>query len=559
MKGNKKLFKYSTATGASLSLMVMLTPLSFADSMGSMGSMPSASTSSAPAPAAAGQQWTMLVGGATSDQAFQAMSFFPNVMTIDAGDTVNFKFTGDHTVSFAGSDGKFPSTVTPGWDKPAGGNSYDGATLTSSGMLMAGNTYSLNFTKPGIYTYHCLMHPGMQGVIIVQPSGTAYPMTQSQYDTLAAQESQADLTAAQNAASSFQNASKPGPDGTTVWEVQSDLPEPLTYSLNLSSQNNSGVSGTTTLSMAKPGTWNIELKLAGLTPGKNYSPALDAGKSDSGAAVAGSQINSFTAASDGTADVTGTVQALAIPQGIWFVDVNDSSGSAVASGIVNYLSFSDERFLPETLNIHVGDTVVWKQWGGNEAHTISFLPSNWSDVPNEGLMYTPTGGATYSGEGYFNSGLLLPGQSYTLTFDNAGNYQYRCLLHDMMGMYGKVNVLPSNGVIVNIDGQGLDSDQTAFLSNDHTLVPLRKVFETLGAQVAWNDATQTATATKGNTTVVVDLGSRTVKINGQTAALNEAPQLINDHVFVPVQILAQAFGYKVSWDQSTQSINIATK
>jgi plastocyanin len=103
------------------------------------------------------------------------------------------------------------------------------------------------------------------------------------------------------------------------------------------------------------------------------------------------------------------------------------------------------RFHPGILIIHVGDQVVWTQYAANEAHTVTFVPAGMAipDFPSPQSV-TPSGNATsYDGTGYFNSGLLLPGQSYVLTFTKSGMYTYLCILHDDLNMVGYVEVLPS--------------------------------------------------------------------------------------------------------------------
>lgn len=52
---------------------------------------------------------------------------------------------------------------------PAGGPTYDGTGYVSSGVLAIPKP--LTFTKPGRYEYECLIHPGMEGYITVQPAG----------------------------------------------------------------------------------------------------------------------------------------------------------------------------------------------------------------------------------------------------------------------------------------------------------------------------------------------------------------------------------------------------
>jgi plastocyanin len=51
-----------------------------------------------------------------------------------------------------------------------GGSTYDGTQVTNYGVLGAGQSYSLTFTKAGTYVYYCLFHDGegMAGSIVVQ-------------------------------------------------------------------------------------------------------------------------------------------------------------------------------------------------------------------------------------------------------------------------------------------------------------------------------------------------------------------------------------------------------
>ncbi len=121
-------------------------------------------------------------------------------------------------------------------------------------------------------------------------------------------------------------------------------------------------------------------------------------------------------------------------------------------------------FFPGTLNVHVGDTVMWWQ-NSHEPHTVTFLagaplsqypllmpaPRNPLNTP---LMFNPAAvdrtrpaGGMYNGTTYANSGLMSedPGQlrSYSLTFTRAGTYNYICLVHGQM-MSGRIIVSQSS-------------------------------------------------------------------------------------------------------------------
>lgn len=87
-------------------------------------------------------------------------------VTIATGSTVTWTNRDSnlpHTVTFAPAGAQFP-TMSPE-SPPSGGTTYDGSTLVNSGPLMPGQSFSLTFTKPGTYTYHCLFHDDTENMI----------------------------------------------------------------------------------------------------------------------------------------------------------------------------------------------------------------------------------------------------------------------------------------------------------------------------------------------------------------------------------------------------------
>jgi plastocyanin len=130
----------------------------------------------APAVAAAGS-WSV-AAGAGDGAGVTTKTFYPGTITIDAGDTVTWVAQGNaHTVSFLAPAQPLPSPEDPANEAPAGGSTEDGSTFTSSGILVPapGVSYSLSFPTAGTYQFHCLFHPGMDGTVVVNAAGTAYP------------------------------------------------------------------------------------------------------------------------------------------------------------------------------------------------------------------------------------------------------------------------------------------------------------------------------------------------------------------------------------------------
>src|SRR5450755_1214589 len=122
------------------------------------------------------QSWTINAGGSEQQGAIQALDYYPNSMTIHAGDTVTWTNTTTipHTISIPQS-GQSPPPGPPN-PAPVGGNVFDNGSYISSGFITFGKTYSVKFTTPGTYAYYCLVHPPeMIGSIVVVAAGVHLP------------------------------------------------------------------------------------------------------------------------------------------------------------------------------------------------------------------------------------------------------------------------------------------------------------------------------------------------------------------------------------------------
>ncbi|WP_260412331.1 stalk domain-containing protein [Alkalihalobacillus sp. TS-13] len=113
-------------------------------------------------------------------------------------------------------------------------------------------------------------------------------------------------------------------------------------------------------------------------------------------------------------------------------------------------------------------------------------------------------------------------------------------------------------VTVKIDGETQNFDQPAILENYRTLVPLRGVFEKLDANVYWTQSTQTVRVTKDDTEVILKIGSKTAKVNGEKVTLDVAPKLVNYRTLVPLRFVTEALGARVTWDSDTLTASIFT-
>ncbi|MBL0388599.1 N-acetylmuramoyl-L-alanine amidase [Tumebacillus sp. ITR2] len=117
----------------------------------------------------------------------------------------------------------------------------------------------------------------------------------------------------------------------------------------------------------------------------------------------------------------------------------------------------------------------------------------------------------------------------------------------------------STPISVVIDGQVQQYDRPPLLYQNRTFVPMRGIFETLGAKVLWDGTTETVTATRDGSTVSLKLNSTTAYRNGQPYTLDAEPRLIDDRTMVPVRFVAESLGVDVVWDSESQRVLITTK
>jgi len=91
-------------------------------------------------------------------------------------------------------------------------------------------------------------------------------------------------------------------------------------------------------------------------------------------------------------------------------------------------------------------------------------------------------------------------------------------------------------------------DVSPIVQQGRTLVPMRAIFEALGATVQWDEATSTVTASRREAVVVLVIGSRIAWVNGPSHQLDVAPVIAGGRTLVPLRFVAEALGAEVGWD-----------
>jgi plastocyanin len=343
------------------------------------------------------QNWNAKVGAETRDMGRQALAFLPNEIWIHAGDSITWTFNSDeiHTVSFLVVGQIFPPFPVgcPGFS--FGVATFDGSTCVTTPPSVKGQpTFTVSFPTAGNYKVQCLVHNTMNGIIHVLGPSFALPHDQAFYDQEVANQIRNLLTDSDHATSSDM-------DGMG-----------MSHAMNSVSVH----------------------VLAG-----RHRPRGD----------------SKTAASDSSA--SDLFLAARVTAGVG--EITSTPGGLQTSSLV--------RFVKGKIEIRAGDTVEWSNFDPEEPHTITFGPDP-QDIfdPSSNVTKDPDGvlhAVINSPSDVVHSGFILqalddqPGTPvhsnpnnaivlnptrFRVTFTQPGTYNYKCVLHDNLGMVGQVVVLP---------------------------------------------------------------------------------------------------------------------
>jgi len=116
----------------------------------------------------------------------------------------------------------------------------------------------------------------------------------------------------------------------------------------------------------------------------------------------------------------------------------------------------------------------------------------------------------------------------------------------------------AQAVQVIVDGSPIVFDQPPMTIGGRVLIPLRGVFERLGASVQWDRASNTVLATRGSSQIQLTIGSRTAFVNGRQVMLDVPPMVVGGRTLVPLRFVSEAMGARVDWDPASRAVFITS-
>lgn len=93
----------------------------------------------------------------------------------------------------------------------------------------------------------------------------------------------------------------------------------------------------------------------------------------------------------------------------------------------------------------------------------------------------------------------------------------------------------------------------------NTIVPVRIIVEEIGAKVTWDEATSKVTIVKDDVNIQLVINSKTALIKGKKEAMEVAPIIDKGNTMLPLRFIGQQMGIEFTWDASTSSVHMFKK
>ena len=153
----------------------------------------------------------------------------------------------------------------------------------------------------------------------------------------------------------------------------------------------------------------------------------------------------------------------------------------------------------------------------------------------------------------YNDNIII--DLFKKTYDNGAPAQTTSIIRLTVQkdeIYDRLDEMKNSPYVV-LNNKILGFDVPPIIEDGSTLVPMRFLFEQMGADVEWDSETQTATATLDNKAVTFSIDNVNARINNKSAKMDVPARLVNGKTMVPLRFLSENMGYDVDWDADSRT------
>ena len=240
--------------------------------------------------------------------------------------------------------------------------------------------------------------------------------------------------------------------------------------------------------------------------------------------------------------------------------------------------YTDEHFTNRISTITKGSSgnlTLYATWRknvgsglGGAVYYLRFNTGEGTEIPDQLIHanFTATRPENPTLKGYTFSGWYTS-QNYTEKFDFDSKITKNTVIYakwvkigeeyeELDGEFDTVLILTIGSKAAKVNGKTVQNDVAPLIKNDRTMMPIRFIAESLGADVEWDPDFRIVTVTLDKKQVVIRIDSDTAYINGIIYNLDSPAFISNDRTYIPVRFVSEALDCEVNWNEDAQNVYI---
>lgn len=123
----------------------------------------------------------------------------------------------------------------------------------------------------------------------------------------------------------------------------------------------------------------------------------------------------------------------------------------------------------------------------------------------------------------------------------------------------KTIVLTIGEKTATVFGKTVEIDAAPMIQNDRTMLPIRFIAESLGAEVLWDEETRTVTVKSTDKTIQIVIGEAKALVGEEEKELDSVAFIENNRTYLPLRFIAENLGAKVTYEEETRTVTIAVQ
>ncbi len=118
------------------------------------------------------------------------------------------------------------------------------------------------------------------------------------------------------------------------------------------------------------------------------------------------------------------------------------------------------------------------------------------------------------------------------------------------------SVTASAEIKVTVNERTVAMDTSPYITNNHTMIPVRTIAEILGCEVEWNSKERSVTIEDSENYVKLTLDANSAEVNGERVQLDLPAVIKNNRTYVPLRFAAEGLQADVEWNDAERTVEI---